>query len=62
MNWRSGLRVAAIALNSLFALWLFANAAAWGPDDYVGEAVISVPPILAVVALCVGSRRDVAKT
>ena len=62
MNWRSGLRVAAITLNCLFAIWLFATAVAWGPNDYIGGAVGTVPPILAVIALCVGSRTGNAKT
>ena len=50
MNWRAVLRVAAIALNAVLAVWLFGAAAAWNRDP-VGGAIIAIPPILAIVAL-----------
>jgi hypothetical protein len=55
MNWRAALRGVAIVLNALFALWLFATAAIWiwGPIDYVGGAVSTVPPLVAIIALLV---------
>lgn len=51
MTWRSVLRAVAVGLNALFAVWLFANAAVWGPRDYLGGAVVTIPPLLAIVAL-----------
>jgi hypothetical protein len=51
MTWRSAIRAVAIALNALLAVWLFANAAVWGPGDYLGRAVVTIPPLLAIVAL-----------
>ena len=51
MNWRGAIRVLAIVLNVMFAFWLFTSAAVWGPNDYVGGTLITIPPILAVIAL-----------
>lgn len=51
MNWRRPLRWIAIGLNGLAALWWFAYAVAWGPNDYIGGTVAPVPPIFAVTAL-----------
>jgi hypothetical protein len=46
--------VSAITLNGLFALWLFANGVIWGPNDYVGRIVITIPPLIAIIALTLG--------
>ena len=52
MTWRWGVRIAAILLNGLFALWLFATAAVWGPNDFVGGIALTIPPLLAIIAIC----------
>ena len=51
MRWRAVLRISAMVLNAAFAVWLFTNAAIWGPNDYVGGAVTAFPPLVAVAAL-----------
>jgi len=48
-NWRGVLRGAAMVVNALFAMWLFALEAVWG--HYVDGGMISIPPILAIIAL-----------
>jgi hypothetical protein len=58
MNWRAAFGVVAIAVNALFAIWLFATAAVWGPNDYVGGALSTIPPLLAIIALLVSGSSE----
>ena len=51
----------AIIVNGVFAAWLFATAAIWGPDDYVGGAIITIPPLLAIIALSTPAHSRSAK-
>ena len=57
MRWREYLRLAAIIVNSLFALWLFTVKAWWMPIGYLGGLPFVVPPTIALVALAL-SRRE----
>ena len=45
------LRVAAIGLNAVAAFYWFSYAMVWGPNDYIGGIVSTIPPMLAVIAL-----------
>lgn len=61
MNWRSGVRFTAIAVNSLFAMWLIGQKGWWMPVGYLGDAPLILPPALAIIALVLAStdRRGV---
>jgi len=52
------IRVLAIGLNALAALYWVSYALAWGPNDYIGGTVAALPPTLAVVALTWARARD----
>ena len=55
------LRAVAVIVNGVFAAWLFATAAIWGPNDYVGGAVVTIPPLLAIIALSTTAHARAAK-
>jgi hypothetical protein len=50
MNGRDVLRWAAILSNVALLLWLAGSAVAWA-GDWRGGLVVSIPPLLAIVAL-----------
>jgi hypothetical protein len=51
-------RIGAVLLNALAAFWWFTYAVTWGPNDFIGGAIAAVPPLLAVIALTLGRRRE----
>jgi predicted membrane chloride channel (bestrophin family) len=50
-RWRAHLRVIAILVNSLFALWLLMVRGWWMPIAYLGGAPFIIPPVVAIIAL-----------
>ena len=51
MNPRSAVRLMAIVINGIFAVWLIASVMAWGSGSLWDAILLATAPILAVVAL-----------
>jgi hypothetical protein len=51
MNARSAVRLMAIVVNGIFAVWLVASVMAWGSGSLGDAAVLAIAPFLAVLAL-----------
>jgi len=51
MTTRAAVRLMAIVVNGIFAVWLVASVLAWGSGSFWDAGLLAVAPILAVVAL-----------
>jgi len=51
MTARSAVRLTAIVVNGIFAVWLVASVMAWGSGSLWDAALLASAPILAVLAL-----------
>jgi len=51
MTARAAVRLMAIAVNGIFAVWLVASVMTWGSGSLWDAGLLAVAPILAVLAL-----------